>query len=530
VTQDGLAHTARASGIRLVAGRYSRVSKDKRGDQRSVEEQDVDNLGVCEAEGWDPGEPYCDNDLSASRFSRKKRDDWDRLIEDLAERRFHVVILWESSRGDRRLAHWITFLDLCRDIGVLIHITSHERTYDVRKRRDYKTLAEEGLDSADASELTSERVQRGSKSRARKGRPHGRDLYGYERVYGLDEKGRRDLVDVVPDERPRTTSSLKGEPVSYTHAGVVREIIERLASGDALRNVAVHLNGRGIPSPRNGAKGWTSTRVREIATNASYAGKRVYKGEVLEGVDPVWPPLVDVVTFQAAGSRFAPPGSVRRNEGSVKRLLAGLAVCGVCGRKVRRMGRKEAPRYVCAPDNIPGVGYCVSRDIAQVDAYVERTMWLRLAKADLAELFAADRRANEQLARLEAEIVEKEKRLEEARRSYMAGRLPLASLEAMEAEEGPQIVRARERMSESRVAPVIRDLVGLSVGEIAEAWKARSVPQRREIIRVLAERIEILQVGSRKRYLPEESVRIVWRGSAESRHGAESGPEAEAAS
>jgi site-specific DNA recombinase len=513
VKKGGLADVARASGKRLIAARYSRVSKDKRGDQRSVADQDADNLAVCEDEGWEPGEAYCDNDLSASRFSKRRRDDWDRLLDDLTECRFHVVVLWEVSRGDRRLAHGVKFLDTCRDLGVLIHITSHDRTYDVNKRRDYKTLAEEFLDSADDSEKTHERVTRGSKSRAHNGRPHGRDLYGYERVYGLNDKGQRVLVDVVPDDKPRTTTSLQGDPVTYTHAGIVREIIGRLASGEACRNIAVDLNGRGVPSPRNGAKGWSNTRIREIATNASYAGKRVYKGEVMK-VEPVWPALVDAVTFQAAGSRFTTKGEDRKNEASVKRLLTGLAVCGVCGRGVRRMGRKEAPRYVCSPDNIPGVGYCVSRDITKTDAYVERVMWLRLARADLAPLFAQDRRADERQARLEAEIVEKEQRLAEARRSYMAGRLPLASLEAMEAAEGPQIEKARKQIAEARVSPVIKDLVGLSVQDIGAAWRARSIPQRREIIRVLTEKVEILPLGSRKRYRPDESVRITWRGES----------------
>ncbi|SEG83518.1 hypothetical protein SAMN04489712_11611 [Thermomonospora echinospora] len=131
-----------------------------------------------------------------------------------------MLVIWETARGDRKLARWIEFLDLCRDLGILIHVTSHQHTYDVRKRRDYKTLAEEGLDSADDSELTSERLLRDKRKAAKRGLPHGRHLYGYKRIYEIGEDNRRRLVGVVPDEEVRTAVGRGGTVTEYTHAGV----------------------------------------------------------------------------------------------------------------------------------------------------------------------------------------------------------------------------------------------------------------------------------------------------------------------
>lgn len=515
VTEDGLAHAALKAGTPLVAALYSRVSNDDRGDQRSVEEQDDGNREVCAAEGWEVGEAYCDNDKSASWFGRKIREQWERLLQDLATGRFHLVVLWEPSRGDRRLAHWIGFLDLCCDLGVLIHITSHERTYDPRKRRDYKTLAEEGMDSHDDSAKTSERVKRTKRESAKKGLPAGRMLYGYKRIYEIAPNGKKQLVEVVFDEDDRVTVDRDGNEHVYTPAAVVREIFARLSSGDSLRGVTVDLNRRGVPTPRNSQRGWGYATVRGVAMNPAYVALRVHGGKVLEGVRTVWDPLVPHEHYQACVARFTRAGRDAHRVGAVRRLLAGLAVCGVCGREVRRMGPTARPTYVCAPDSRTGfgstTGYCVSRRVDHVDAYVERSMWLRLCRPDLMELLRQDERADERLAALNREVMEKETLLADARARAAKLTLSLDSLEELEGRLIPQIEAAQRRMQETRVAPVLRDFVGGSLEQVKALWERRSIPQHREIIQALTEKIEILPLNGRKRYEPEESVRIVWR-------------------
>lgn len=516
MTTEGLAHAALRAGVRLVAALYSRVSDDDRDDQRSVQEQDEENQEHCDAEGWDVGGAYCDNDKSASWFGRKPREGWEKLLKDLATGRFHVVVLWEPSRGDRRLAHWIGFLDQCAELGVLIHITSHDRTYDPRKRRDYKTLAEEGMDSHDDSAKTSERVKRTKRKSAQKGLPAGRHLYGYRRVYEVGEDGKKRLAKVVFDDEAHTAVGADGETCEYTPAGVVREIVERLASGESLRSVTVSLNKRGIPTPRNGKAGWHPARLAEIAKNPAYVGQRVHQGAVLPGVKTVWEPLVPMDQFQACVARFSRAGRDSHRDGAVQWLLSGVALCGVCGRVVRRMGPRQEPTYVCSPDSRSGwgptTGYCVSRKISAVDAYVERSVWLRLMRPDLLELLRQDARADERLAQLARDIAEKELLLDDARDRCTRGSLSLDSLEALERRLLPQVEAARRRMKETRVGPVLRGFVGKPLHEVEAEWGRRSIAQRREVIRVLIEKIEILPLGGgMKKYAPEESVRIVWR-------------------
>lgn len=86
---------------------YLRVSHDSSGRARSIDEQHADNVRTTERHGWVLGDPY-DDTGSASRYATNGRAGYDRLIADLAAGRFdaEVLVLWESSRGSRRVAEW----------------------------------------------------------------------------------------------------------------------------------------------------------------------------------------------------------------------------------------------------------------------------------------------------------------------------------------------------------------------------------------------------------------------------------------
>ena len=66
------------------AREYLRVSLDRSGRARSLEEQHADHVRVAGERGWTlVAESYRDESVSASRYSRKARDGFDALIEDL---------------------------------------------------------------------------------------------------------------------------------------------------------------------------------------------------------------------------------------------------------------------------------------------------------------------------------------------------------------------------------------------------------------------------------------------------------------
>lgn len=508
--KEGLAHRAIRLGQPLDAVIYNRVSRDSSGRGKSVAEQAAANEAECRREGWTVAATMVDNSVSASRFATKTREQWQQLLVALEDRKYHVLVLWESSRGGRRLAPWAQLLELCQEIGVLIHITNDERTYDVRKSSDLEQLGGQGVRSAGEAEKISERLLRGKRGAADLGRPHGRNLYGYRRVYDPDT---RELKEVVPDEQPNTAVGSDGTETVYTPAGVVRDMISRAAAGVAVRAIARDLNDRGIPTPLKGSKGWTHETVRHHIRNPAYAGLRVHQGTILGPA--IWPPLVPPSVWYACVARFNGPDTrVSAREGIVKHLLTGLAVCGVCGSRVTASDPNTNPRYMCRPWKVESTkaGFCVSRSIPQVNEYVERSVLLRLHRLDIAGLLGEDEEADRRMEATRVEIAEKEARLEAARHAYATGELELDEWTALGAILKPEIAQARVRLQESRIGPVLNGLVGMSLQEIAAAWESRSIAERREVIRALTEKIEILKLGQgRRRYPPEESVRITWR-------------------
>jgi hypothetical protein len=133
---------------------YGRNSSAK---QKSIDDQQAENRAATEANGWTVVAEL-DDPSSASRYATKVRRNWARLLELLPA--IDVVVLWEPSRGDRTLATWVAFLDACREHRVRIHAVTHNRTYDPRNPRDYRSLAEDGVDSAYESDKISGRTRR----------------------------------------------------------------------------------------------------------------------------------------------------------------------------------------------------------------------------------------------------------------------------------------------------------------------------------------------------------------------------------
>lgn len=188
-------------------------------------------------QGWSlhAAAPYRDTDRSASRYAKKAREDFKRLVGDLEADEFgaDVLAIWELSRGSRRVGEWVDLVDLCKRRNMRIWVTTHGRLYDPANARERRSLLEDVVDAEYESDKTSERRKRSARASADAGRPHGRNTYGFLRVY--DERT-RELVRVEPHPE---------------QAPVVQEAARRLLNGDSACAIARDLNARDIP-PRRG--------------------------------------------------------------------------------------------------------------------------------------------------------------------------------------------------------------------------------------------------------------------------------------
>jgi site-specific DNA recombinase len=169
------------------------------------------------------------------------------------------------------------------------------------------------------------------RANAMKGRPHGKNIYGYERVY---DQVTRQLVEVV--EHPE-------------HGPVVREAAKRILAGETYYAVAKDFNARGIPprrpsfTQRRRVLGWTPPAIRQMLSMPAYAGLRQHQGKVLQDVEAVGPPLLEPDEWHRLQGVMAGRSRQKTNSWPAKHLLGGIAECGICGAGMR-IGKQNKGR------------------------------------------------------------------------------------------------------------------------------------------------------------------------------------------
>ena len=158
---------------------YTRVSEDRAGG-RSPAEQEADALQVCEREGWTVVEVVTDS-TGASRYSKGTRTGWARAKKLIGAGSVDVLVTWAASRAQRDLKAYAELRDLCAVNNV--RWCYQGRVYDLAAKDDRFTTGLDALLAERDSAEISMNVRRAIRANAIAGRPHGRRLYGYERVY-----------------------------------------------------------------------------------------------------------------------------------------------------------------------------------------------------------------------------------------------------------------------------------------------------------------------------------------------------------
>ncbi len=516
----------------LVVREYLRVSKDAGGRGASPDQQHDENLRAITAHGWSmhSSDPYRDADRSASRYARRQREDFKRLIDDLEAGAFDadVLAIWESSRGSRRVGEWVDLIDLCAERGVRIFVTTHGRLYDPSNARDRRSMLEDAVDAEFESSKTSERIQRNVRAAAKAGKVHGKNLYGYERIYKRTSTGQElDRIVEHPEQAP-----------------IVTEAARRAMAGESFYSIAKNFNERGIPPRRPSFKehrrhlGWTAVAIKQMLTVPAYAGKRVHRGEIV--ADAVWPTLIEYDDWVNLQDVISPAHRKRTNDWPAVHLLTGIAVCAECGVGLR-VGKQNAgkrkdkdgnplprPRdergnelpyptylsYVCS--GTPGkTGFHVAMKEDALDEIVTEVVLARLERPDFLALIGdTDDSVDAERQVLIGEIAKHREYLDQVREQ--AAELQRFDLVLdQEFRIQPKIKAAQEKLERlARADPAVIDLA--SSGAIRESWNAMDVPARRGIVRALVTpRIKRSgkggyrgEAGDRRN---RERVEIVWR-------------------
>lgn len=456
---------------------YCRISRDPSGDMLGVQRQEKACRELCERNGWTPLEPvYVDDDRSA--YSGKPRPAYGALLAAVQAHECDVVVAWAPDRLTRSTLDLESLIDTVEAAKVDI-ATVQSGVYDLSTPSGRMSARVVGAVARYESEHKSARLRAKSAEIAAEGRVGG----GGSRPYGFN------------DDR-RTHRSGEAE--------VIREVAQRIVSGETIRGVVADLNNRDINTV-SGAP-WTATTLRRILTAPRTAGLRQHQGVTVGKAE--WKGIINETTHHQLRAILLDPER-RTNQSARKYVLTGYAHCALCGAKLVARPRSDKRRsYVCSTG--PGFTGCgrirvladeLERHVAEM--IVEAVDSDALAAADAVEPTVDDLATTAEIARIESEM-------DALADDYANGVVSREMFSKAAARLDARKVDAQRALSTSAT-------VGRRVGVLTdptpmgERWANMNFDQRRVVLDVVVDQVVVgPAVKGRNRFDPDR-VSVVWR-------------------
>ena len=399
------AHLCRAAAVYC---RQSTLIQVERNRESTLRQYDLVNRAA--GLGWPrPAVRVIDADLGVSGSGTAARAGFTELTEQIALGQVGVVLALEVSRLARSSAEWYRLLDLCGITNTLI--ADESSVYHPGMFDDRLLLGLKGTMSEAELQVLRARMLGGLRNKA------GRGELRIPLPAGLVWGEAPGQILLHPDEAVR---------------GAITAVSGRFAACGSARQVWLWLreNGLRLPSARDGQLAWSAAAypaVHKILTHPGYAGAYVYgrsRGEryidaagapaarrravprpedwqvLITGHHPgyiSWDTCLANTARLAANMAPArgAAGTGATREG--RALLQGLALCGVCGRRLGVFYRgpaKSAPGYQCNGGVLVGGGqgrFCTRVSGLRIDPAVARHVLQTLTPLALqAALDAAD--------------------------------------------------------------------------------------------------------------------------------------------
>lgn len=439
----------------LTGRQYVRCSVKK---DRSIAGQQHDNRHACAGHGIALSDrAYVDNDRSASAYATKAREGYDELMGDLLNGRFtdDVLVLWESSRGSRRVGEWVLLIDVLAEQGKRVFVTEDDRLYDPANGNDRYDLIGSANNAEKEAWKIKQRVNRGMAQAAREGKMHGgQTSYGYRKVY---DQG---------------TGKLIGTEIDESEAPVIRELFRRVREGHTLASITRDFEQRGIRS-RSG-KVLSHQSLRGMLLRPVYTSLRMNKGEEFEGS---WPAIVDRETWNAVQRIFADPGrKASPNAGKLTHEFSHVVKCDVCGSGLTvGYDRKASGEYRCA-----GKGCVSGIDKSTLDVAMRGVIFAYLSR-EADEWMRDDGGDDAELSAVRAEIEKLKLDREQLADKVASGAVSLEFAERVENGLTQRLTAAQAHERELSMPSELRDLVGGSTADIEAKWDAMPIAARRRV-------------------------------------------------
>jgi DNA invertase Pin-like site-specific DNA recombinase len=428
-----------------------------------------------------------------------------------------LILAFEASRLARNNADWYRLLDLAALVGTLI--ADRDGVFDPRQYHDRLLLGLQGMLSEAEWHVQRQRLAAGRARQITDG------TYRQHLPTGLV---RREDGRVVMDPDVQVRHAIELVFAQFAALGSGQKVLR------SLRDAQVLLPRRQTGGLHAGQLLWklpTEAAVYDILTNPAYAGAFVFgrtglaaerlpaaRGKAVRRPMAEWtalhrdvyPAYVSWDQFVANQQRLADNASnfQQQRRGAPREgpaLLAGLVVCGRCGRQLQTT-YKRTPRYVCTAARAYAGRFCLALEGAAIEAAVVAAFFEALHPAELDlldEVLAAQQADQERLRRQQREqVVRAEYEVRLAEKRFRAvdpdNRLVAAELERCWEQALQTLAAAREAAERPASAtpaapldPKLRQHLRDVGPRMPALWASGrlSAAQKKELVRCLIRRV-----------------------------------------
>lgn len=427
---------------------YTRISQDREGRELGVERQEVDSRALAEQLDLPVVRVYCDNDISASTRSTKRRPDYLHMLADANAGKFEVVIAYTSGRVTRKPREHEDLIDLAEQYGIRFEYV-RSPSFDLNTsagRRVARILA--ATDAGEAEDIQERIMSQKDQAAANGVWGGGRRPFGYQ----------SDGVTVHPDEA----------------AEVLNASREVVSNGNLLRLVRA-MNERGSTTSTGAA--WDSVALGRMLKRPRNAGLREHRGEVVGKAE--WPAIVPEELWRRVVAILSDPARRTQVSSTVRWMGSGLYRC-FCGEKVRVFSGGKSrpgarPAYVCSASKH------MTRVAGPVDEFVSEVVIERLSREDAIDLLAADLAADPTEAMKRASLLRSE--LNELAEASGRDELTVSQMITASGPKRRELVELDAQISAYARESALADLVGQD--DVAAAWAALDLGRKRAVIKRL---------------------------------------------
>jgi DNA invertase Pin-like site-specific DNA recombinase len=473
----------------------------------------------------------------ASAFKRKKirtpdgkiklrviRPGFRSMLDDLVAGRAHVVIVEDLDRLLRQPRDNEDLLDAVELAGATVLSLSGSITLTNGGTETERFTARVMAAAANKSSAdTARRVK------AMRARMTGKSYLGGRRWYGYEPdpdapKYRKKLL-VVEEEAKNLRLWADG---ILNHGVSVESIVRDLRERDV---------------PTLDGKIWRAQNVRAVLTKPAVAGltpapldddeyeddgdpdydeseegEEIARPRIL--LEAPWPAILERDTWERLREWFGDPSHKTSTGNEPRRLISHLAVCGVCGRKIVSGGGGGAPgsggryrtrdckhltRNAGSPDNLTG-------PVRGVDDLIARLVVAVLDRDNDGELLKPPVRPGVDVPALNAEKKKLRARKTSQARLHANGAIDDAQLAAGSKEIQEQLDNIERQLTAADESDPLEDFRGKPA---ATVWLAKSVRERRQIVRLLFESIILHPTSRRGPGIDVDAIEVIPREEVE---------------